>query len=100
MTTTPPTGTPQPRCNWSMCGATEDLTPFACGARCPSHTPAALAGQLEPDELHALAGARKTLESLEPTRTAALETIARIEQRQRELAQHAAARRPDPAAAA
>jgi hypothetical protein len=31
------------------CGETAGVRLFACGWRCPSHTPAALAGQPEPD---------------------------------------------------
>lgn len=32
-------------CNWSCCGATENLRLYAGGSRCPDHTPAELAGQ-------------------------------------------------------
>lgn len=43
--------TDTPACNWSSCGTAEGLRLYACGHRCPSHTPAALAGKPEPDEL-------------------------------------------------
>ncbi len=38
------------RCNYSSCART-DTRPYACGPRCPDHTPSALAGVPEPDEL-------------------------------------------------
>ena len=34
-----------------VCGASSGLRPYPCGWRCPQHTPAALAGQIEPDEI-------------------------------------------------
>jgi hypothetical protein len=38
------------RCNWSDCERT-DTRPYACGPRDPQHTPSALAGVPEPDQL-------------------------------------------------
>lgn len=40
-----------------VCGATEGLRPYPCGFRCAKHTPAALAGQPEPDAVAAKARA-------------------------------------------
>lgn len=34
-----------------VCGTTENLRPYPCGPRCPQHTPAALAGEPEPDTI-------------------------------------------------
>jgi hypothetical protein len=48
-------------CRHHDCGATEGVRPYSCGPRCPRHTPAALAGKPEPDELLAL---RRTAELL------------------------------------
>lgn len=39
------------RCGWSDCVQHTGLRLYAAGFRCPSHTPAALAGSPEPDEL-------------------------------------------------
>jgi hypothetical protein len=38
-------------CTWSKCRETEGVRLYGCGTRCPKHTPSALRGQLEPDEL-------------------------------------------------
>jgi hypothetical protein len=46
-------------CNWSRCGATENLRLYAGGKRCPSHTPAALKGVPEPHELVAKVNANR-----------------------------------------
>lgn len=38
-----------PDCEHGQCDHAENVHLFACGWRCPSHTPAALAGRPEPD---------------------------------------------------
>lgn len=39
------------RCAYTECRAVDGIRLYACGPRCPRHTPAALAGELEPDQL-------------------------------------------------
>lgn len=42
------------------CGSAEQVRPFIGGPRCRAHTPAALAGRPEPDELAARAAAARS----------------------------------------
>lgn len=46
-----------------VCGTTETIRLFPCGWRCPLHTPAALAGEPEPDALAARRRAEREAEA-------------------------------------
>lgn len=46
------TGRQPLRCALTWCDTPFPARPFACGSRCQAHSPAALAGEIEPDAIH------------------------------------------------